>query len=189
MKKLTLLALALMMLVSSAFAASSPSITNKDMYKVTTTTTTPAQETDPLAGLVIRIDPETDDAKAVLEKIKSDAAGKDSLVDAVFAEQAEAVKGLLKVEKLDEVKLIELASLIVSGYKQEMGAIQANLAFPTLFDANLPLVAMIGMIENDTVAWEPLLGTANAQGEVVLTLSPELLLKVQAGNAVIAILK
>lgn len=186
MKKLLLITLALLLVATSALAAATPSITKQDMFKVVMTT----PDGKPLpATLSITLDPESETALAVLESIKKLAQGQPSLADAVFGEQADAIKEALKTDKLEKVKLHELASLIISGYTEDMGSIQSSFAFPTQFVPDQPLVGMLGMVDGEAIAWEALPGMSNAAGGVVLTLSPEVMLKVQDGNAVLAIIK
>ena len=70
-----------------------------------------------------------------------------------------------------------------------MGPIAVKLAFPTLFEVGKPVVVMVGLVQGEEIVWEALLGTAQADGSVLVTMPGELLVKVQAGEAVVAVLQ
>lgn len=187
MKRFLLMTLALLMLAMSVFAASSPSITDENMYDVEIIPTVPGVSLD---GLVIKAIPETEVALKVIEQVQELAKGQPSFVNAVFADKIEEIKAVL-VEGADHeaMKLQELTTLLVAGYKEEMGKLFVRLTFPTVFEEKDPVLVMIGMVEGEQVTWEPFEAKANMEGKIEMFMEAELLLKVQAGEAVIAVLK
>lgn len=188
MKKILLtLALALVLAVqfTAAFATASP--TTADLYKVELAK--PDGSPAP-AGLLIAAIPETETALKVLEDVAETTQGQ-PVVPSYFADQAEDIAKVLP-EGTDAaaLKLNELASLVVSGYEADMGDIAARLSFPTLFDATKPVLVLVGLVEGEEVVWEVVQQAgADAEGKVIVLFPSELLLKVQAGNAVIAVLQ
>lgn len=187
MKRFLLVTLALAMCVLTAFAASSPSITDENMYNVEITPVVPGTS---LEGLAIKAIPETETALKVIEQVKQLADNQPSFVNAVFADKLEEIKAVLpEGTDAQAMKLQELTTLLVAGYKEEMGDINAKLTFPTVFEQEDKVLVMIGMVEGEAVAWAPYAAQVNEEGKIVMLMDSELLLKVQSGDAVIAVLK
>ena len=189
MKKRTVslvLVMAMMLVLPfAASAANSPSVTNDALYNVGGLQALPGVE-----NVVIEIVPETPAAVKLLEEVTAAVEGDKPVVSAFFAEQTAAVGALLPAgTDLDALQLKELAGLRVSGYTADMGPIAVKLAFPTLFEVGKPVVVMVGLVQGEEIVWEALLGTAQADGSVLVTMPGELLVKVQAGEAVVTVLQ
>lgn len=188
MKKRTVslvLVMAMMLVLPFAASASSPSVTNNALYNTAGLQALPGVE-----SVVIEIVPETPAAVKLLADVTAAVEGDKPVVSTFFAEQADAVKALLPAgTDADALKLFELAGLRVSGFTPDMGAIAVQLAFPTLFEVGKPVVVMVGLVEGDVITWEALLGTAQADGSVLVTMPGELLASVQAGEAVVTVLQ
>jgi len=60
--------------------------------------------------------------------------------------------------------------------------------FPTKYTAGQKVVVMIGVQQNGTVSWMSFAGTVLNDGSVSVTLPADVLLRIQNGNAVIAVL-
>ncbi|MDD4711304.1 MAG: hypothetical protein PHD27_08565 [Eubacteriales bacterium] len=182
MKKRTLsliLVMALVLVVPFA-SASSPSVDNDAMYDVI-----PGVE-----SVIITVLPETETSQEVLADITAAIEGDKPVVSAYFAEQALDIQALLPVgTDVDTLKLFELATLMVSGYTADMGPLTVKLTFPTAFEYGKPVVVMVGLVQGEDIVWEALIGSVDFEGNLLVTMPADLLLKVQAGEAVVAVLQ
>ena len=180
------LALALLFVVQIASAATVPSRRTADLYIVKVTKLDGSAIP---AGLVITLVPETETVRTILAKVTAAIAGNKSVVSSFFADQQEAIRKVLPAGTgLNALQLKELTSLLVSGYTEDLGALVFRLTFPAKFEVDKPLVVMVGLVEGDQITWLVFAGVADQDGNVIVTLPAELLLKIQAGNAVISIL-
>ncbi|HSK68161.1 MAG TPA: hypothetical protein VLA21_02755, partial [Candidatus Limnocylindria bacterium] len=141
-------------------------------------------------GLVIALVPETEAVAQVLADIVQQAQGL-PVTSTYFATYQEAIQGVLpEGADLAALELQELTGLVVSGYEEAMGDVAVRFGFPTLFDPLKPVVVLVGLAEGDGVTWQVLeFAVSNADGGVDTIFPAELLLAVQAGQALIAVLQ
>lgn len=183
--RILILALALLFVVQIAYAT--PSVTTTDLYNEEVNLLGGAQA--PL-GLIIDVIPETQTAQNVLEDVTAAIAGGQPVVTAYFADQQADLLAVLPVgTDLNTLQLMELENLYVSGYTADMGDLQAKLTFPTMFVFGKPVAVLVGLVTGDVVVWEVVPAVVNADGSITVNMTSELLLKVQAGTAVISVLQ
>ena len=48
---------------------------------------------------------------------------------------------------------------------------------------------MVGLVQGEDIVWEALVGSVDFEGNLLVTMPADLLLKVQAGEAVVAVLQ
>lgn len=181
------LALALLFIVQVASAAAIPSVTTGDLYTVEVTK---ADGSPVPAGLVIMVIPETETALAELEKVIDAMKGDKPVTKSYFAPQQVKIRKVLRAKTdLKALQLKELDTLYVSSYTESLGDLTARLTFPTLFEADKPVVVMVGLVGEKFITWEALADVANGDGSINVILTKDLLLAVLAGNAIIAVLQ
>ena len=184
--RILILTLALLFVVQLAYATV-PSVTTADLYDVEVTKLDGSPAPDGLVAIVI---PYTTTALTVLEEVNAAVAGNQPVVPAYFADQQEDLQAVLPLgTDLNDLQLKELDNLYFSGYTQDMGDLKAKLTFPTQFVYGKPVAVLIGLVVGDVVVWEVVPAVVNFDGSITIDMSSELLLKVQAGNAVISVLQ
>ena len=186
MKNRLLLTIVSLLMVASLAMASVPSPTANDLYNATLTMPdgSPAPE-----GLSVSLVPENETTAQLLLKIMQAMQGQ-PIVNTYFADVLEAIRAVLpEGTDLAALQLHELAALAVNGCPENICDLVLCLTCPTLFDTLKPVAVLVGLVENDRVNWHVLRAAPNARGGVDVTLPSALLLSIQAGNAVFAILQ
>lgn len=156
-----------------------PSITTGGLYSGSSDSDDPS----------ITVSPDAPEVQNLLEQINQFLEGEKPVSDFFDGQQAAMQAALPEGASLEDLALQELASLDVSNYTPNgAGGLDVTLKFPTKFDPDKPVLVMIGLMVGDEIIWEPFPAEVDEDGNIKLLLSDEQLLKIQAGNAVIAVL-
>lgn len=184
MKKLIALFLSLMLCLSSAALAESvPSKTTEDMTKFEVVT-----ESGEASGFYLSATDATELSLSEIEKLKSSES-----VAAYFGEVKDAegnVVDLTATLGTDTLNVHEFLPVIAFGYEETMGKVTANLQFSTPYAEGEEVIVMIGIVESGTITWTACKGigvTANEAGCIKVELTPELVLAIQNGTALLSV--
>lgn len=155
-----------------------PSITIGGMYSGSTTSSGSF-------SFSINVIPDTPTVKDLLEQMKDQKP-----ISGFFDGQQAAMQAALpEGTNLEDLALQELCSLEVKNYTAgSAGQLDLSIKFPTQFDPDKPVSFLIGFVENGQVKWQVIPAQVDEDGDLRVILSDELLLKIQAGNAVAAVL-
>lgn len=86
------------------------------------------------------------------------------------------------------MQLDEFFSVEVANYDVAYGEIVATFEFATVYEDDAVLLAMVGIVTEDSIEWTPL-QTAVNEGKVEVTLTQEILEAMMNGEAVLALLR
>ena len=189
MKKLTCLLLALVLVCGCVGALAAGSKSTGSMTSSTTNSSNydAVAVTEPDVGVGSNV-ALTEAQKQLVDTTLAAIAGAANPVayfgDAVKAEIAALLPGV----NVDTLQLNELTAISVKNYSITNGSLTVNCVFPTKYTAGQKVVVMIGVQQNGTVSWMSFAGTVLNDGSVSVTLPADVLLRIQNGNAVIAVL-
>lgn len=141
-------------------------------------------------SLLSEDDPRYEPYRQPIETVLANLAAAES-VEAYFGSEAESEFKAVLGEGPYSVH--ELAPLLVENYDPEKhGDVQITLNFPTPYARGQKVIVMIGLITTQpdgtsTVEWFAYEGTVVANGRIQFTLDSEMMLAIQNGLALIAI--
>lgn len=179
MKKIISMLLALMLIASCALAQTParPSVTVADVV-------IPSAEVVGEVTLVISLNdvqPETREQEVVEEIIEH---VQEKPLAEFFTEEAisAAVEYLPPAVKIESLVMDEIFVMDVQNYETHYGDVEARFQFVTEYKDNTPLVAMVGIMNEDgAITWIPMQATV-VEGMVSIAFTQEVLEIVNAGS-------
>ena len=191
MKKLTCLFLVLVLVCGSvgALAAGSKSTGNMTTTKTTGTGGGGTYDAPPAYSIDVGSDAALTDAqKQLVEDVLAQIAGAANPL-AYFGDEVKAeIEALLPGVDVDALQLNELTGITVKGYSVSNGSLTINCVFPTKYTVGQKVVVLVGLQENGTITWKSFAGIVLADGSVSAVLSADVLMSIQNGTAIIAVL-
>ena len=204
MKKLTCLALAILLCLASivAVAAPTPSKTTANLNRVIVT----GENLPADAGFIVRIVEETEtDKQAHLDacKVEKEKLAAEKELENYFGAVTDAAGKPVDLKQLvgaDKLNVFEFAPLVTSGYKKNYGKVTAKLLFATPYEVGEKVGVLIGLVNTkkdgtQSVKWTAYEGVGveadkenvEMQGCVQVELEPKTLIAIQEGVALVAI--
>lgn len=214
MKKILSLILATMLCLSAAAMAESvPSKTTFDMteFKVTAENQETSEEVYllPVNELTVDVtEPEIQKHVEVcnVEIEKLAAVTETESVETYFGEVKDSegnvidLKQMLEVEDEETLNVFEFGPVVAGGFEEECGKVTATMLFATPYEENEPVIVLIGIVTvhedgTQTVEWTAFEGVAMAAVEgqeetygcISVELTPEIVLAIQNGMALMAV--
>ena len=191
MKKLICLVLALVLCMGAVAAMAAPSPTTDDMNE--TTTNKPKTST-----LVVKtIDLNSAEYKALVEKCKAELEKLENSESAAvyFGEVIDSEGNKVPFAELfgeDALTVCEMMPIVVENYDESLGDVKVTLQFATPFEKGEEVVVLIGLIDGQTgeVEWYALKGVGTGvNGAVEVVVTSKMMVAIQNGQALIAVLK
>lgn len=185
------LALALLILGTSslAFATGVPSKTTQDMTTVVSIVSETGVELPPGFQIIPLV--ATESATRELAAIQSFVTTPNATVVQYFdvAVREEIAKLLPEGFDLDTLSMNEFLPITVVNYEESYGDVAATFQFATQYQEGQPVVALVGITDEVTgvVAWTVLKAEV-VDGLVKIHFTQDILLKIQSGDAMLAIL-
>lgn len=164
--------------------SATPSRTTEDMTRIDSIQT--ENGNDGYIIIYVRDEP-TEFAVSTLNEFLTYKHKKKQIVD-IFDEEVKTsiLKCLPKKTNLDGMILSEFVSLGINEYISSFGDITATFQFPTVFTDKIPVVAVLGYLDEQArIVWAPL-GAEVVSGTLVILFPCEVLLK--AGQDVVLII-
>lgn len=203
MKKIVCLVLAMLLFATTAMAAVT-SKTTADLIHVDVTienATEEREETPYIAPVVLPENEEdmTPEEKAVAEVVNTEydkltATAQTTKVETYFGNVKDEtgadvdLREMLGAEENEELNVHEFGPVTAGGFTVEDGKATAALSFATQYEENTEVVVMIGLVAEDgTVAWQAFKGVAMETGAIKVTFPAEVLVAIQSGTALMAI--
>lgn len=194
MKKIVSILVALMLCLSAAaFAESVPSKTVDDLTKVNVT-----GANVPAEGFYLRLIVADEEEYQHLVEVCRKEIEKLAQSEPVsyFGEVKNAADEAVDLAALlesEEVKVHEFWPIIARGYKEEYGNVTAEFLFSTPYEKDEKVIVLIGLVEENqegeqSVEWTAYEGIGlEEQGSIQVELDPEIILAIQNGTALLAV--
>ena len=172
MKKFFALMVALVLMTVSFAAFAAGSKTTDDVAKVANTTNTQT---------------ETDEALVI--KIVDPSEAENAFLETAFFEKMTSGDAETMPEGAKADELAELLALLVSGAKEGIGNVAANLVTTTVYTAEQKVHCYIGVLKDEKAAWEELTSVVvKEDGSLDIQFTEKQLLTMQeAENVVLAV--
>ena len=188
MRKLTCLLLALILVCASVTALATAS---KDVGGMTGGGTSSGSGSGSEAGYSVSVGVNTvltSAQKQLVDDILGQITGATSPI-AYFGDDVKAeLEALLPGVDVDALQLNELTAITVTGYSIINGSLTINCVFPTKYTVGQNVAVVIGVQQNGVMVWKVFTATVLADGSLNVTLPADVLLSIQSGTAVIAVL-
>lgn len=196
MKKIVSILVALVLCLSTAaFAEAVPSKTTGDLVQFEV-------ETDNLpedSGFFIQPVAENEEAEqqkaeACQNEITKLAQSED--VEAYFGEVKNAAGEVVDMKELlgsDTLNVYEFCALVSGSYQESYGSVSVKMQFSTPYEKDEKVIIMIGLVTvnqdgTQSVEWTAYEGIGvDEQGCILVELDPEIILAIQNGTALLAI--
>lgn len=187
-KKLVSLALVLMLLVTGVvYATVGPSKQTGDM---TESRVVAKNGVEVKSDFAVETKGETDFSKEVFEEIAAFVKDESkAIIDYFPAEVIKSVEAMLPAGvKSENLSVNEFMPLDVKNYDSAYGEMTIAFKFPTKYEPDQAIVAMVGAGSGDEIEWTALPAEVNEDGEVEITFTEETMEQIGEGDAVLAIL-
>ena len=183
MKKIMALLITFTMLACSfAVAESVPSKTTGDMTMFEIDVENPGNE-----GPVLYAEPSESADAALIDLINADSI-EAYFADAVTVDGKPAVITEMLELSSQELNIYEFTGCFAHGFVDDCGRVIGKMTFATPYPEGEKVIAMIGIVKKDYVQWTALEGTADETGAIVAVFPQDLVLAIQNGTAMIAII-
>lgn len=184
-KTISILLMIAMLLVAAVAVAdtelATPSKTTDDLAEVTATVANPVEGKNPTFSVEAEASSEQA-AAAEAELTKAQEAG--TLEKYFGNETASAIKEVLGD---GPISLDELLPLVATDYEEGMGDVAVSGNFATPYTQGEKVAVLIGIVENNQVAWTVYEGIGQADGSVKFVVDAATALKIQNGTALVAV--
>lgn len=182
MKKFVCLVALVLCLTSVAFAEAVPSKTTGDMVKFEAT----AENLPADAGFSIYATEKEDVCQAEIAKL-----AKSGSVAEYFGEVTNAAGEVVSLSAMlgsDTLNVFEFCGIAAENYDASYGNVTVKLTFSTPYAKDEKVAVMIGLVEAQSVIWTAYEGVGvEDQGSIQVELDSEIVLAIQNGNALLAV--
>lgn len=203
MKKIVSILVALMLCLSAAaFAESVPSKTVDDLTKITVTGANIPIDSGFFLRLIVDNEEEYQQLWEIYQKEIEKLAQSESVVDYFGAVKNAAEDAVDMVTQLESetLNVYEFWPVIAGGYEEDYGAVTAELLFSTPYEKDEKVLVLIGLVtvnqdNTQNVEWVAYDGVGmrlddvetEKQGRIQVELDPKIIMAIQNGTALLAI--